>query len=50
MYEAPEIFELGDVDDLTLGPGAGNLPEGEDLWIRFPWPYVRPDDRPTDDE
>lgn len=32
MYEAPEIFELGDVKTLTLG-ASGHLYENEDASI-----------------
>ena len=39
-YETPDVFELGNVEELTLGPSGGNIPDGgEDIFFRFFWPF-----------
>lgn len=37
-YQTPSICELGRVEQLTRGSGAGNVTEGEDLYFYIPWP------------
>jgi len=37
MYESPELFEIGDVETLTLGKFHGDWPDGLPLlwtWVR----------------
>jgi hypothetical protein len=31
QYEGPEIFELGDVEDLTFGPSSNKTPDSHDI-------------------
>ena len=30
-YESPEIFELGNVEDLTFGPSTNTTPDAHDI-------------------
>lgn len=36
IYEAPELFELGEIVDLTLGHRWGDWPDGVFAWV-FSW-------------
>jgi hypothetical protein len=35
-YEAPEVFELGQAEELTHGRNFGDWPDGLDKWIFAP--------------
>lgn len=47
LYEAPELFELGEIVDLTLGKRFGTWPDGTFGWI---FEFVTVEDLPEEEE